>query len=246
MFPWTEIWVEDSYTMTTISVYNGNATLVDNVIIVSLNPNGYLEIASWPQMPFFSILDDIWYDDPVFEDEMKIIEKAKANGVIAGEGWYLEGDLKITQNITNFCFYGDPTFNMEFTYVNDRSVDVVVDSKIPDGRIVMIDLDNAAFETRSIDDLVVKLDRDQIERVDSLEDLVAQVGGTEAGYHALYSDLGITVFVYVPHFSAHTITIESVLSRVPNLLAPSLTAVVFVVITTVGILVRGRSTEGEY
>lgn len=247
---WTEIWIEYNNTVTNIIIDNGNATIDNNTISVQLNENGHLDISTWTEMPYFPIIDELWYDAE-YEEEMMLIEEAREDGLIAGEGWYFEGDRKqgyYEEDLDNsdFAFYEDPTFNMEFIDMGDDIVDVVVDSGIPDGRIVMINLNDEAIEANSVDDLSVKLDGKKIEHTKTLDKLMDQVDGDEAKFYALFGDEGITVFVYVPHFSTHTITIESILSSTSNILVPTVLALVLVAVAVLAILLRGKKAKEEY
>jgi hypothetical protein len=253
--PWTEVWIESENTTTCITIYNGNYSIVNNTITILLFENGYLEINTWVNMPIFPVIPDLWYDDPYYEDEMEIIESARQEGYIAGEGWYYEeeeeyryydGDYEMENS--DFYSYDDPTFNMEFLYISDDGIEIEVESRIPEGRIVMVNLDEEALEAHTIEDLLVKLDDNEIEETDSLEELTEQVGSTEAKFFALFSEEGTTVFVYVPHFSVHTITIESILGSagvVANVLLPATLACVVIAVAALGVFIRRKKSNEE-
>ena len=251
---WAEIWIESENTTTSIFVNLGNATIENNTITVNLSPNGYLDINTWAYIDYYPIFDDIWYNDMEYEEEFALIEMAKEEGLIAAEGWYFEGgdeygypqgDMQRGMENYDYYSYDDPTFNMEFVEYDD-GLDITVESYIPEGRIVMLNLNDEAIEAHSIDDLLVKLDDEKIEATETLEELMEEVDGTEAKYFALFSDSGTTVFVYVPHFSVHTITIESLFTTSLDILVPTLLAVVFVAITALVVVLKGRKGKDEF
>jgi hypothetical protein len=245
--PWTEIWIEYNNTITTLVIYNGNATIENQSVIVNLNPNGYIEINSWVEIPYYPIIDDIWYDEKEYDYEKELVEMARKEGKIAGEGWFFEGDYeKGDMKNSDYTFYDDPTFQMEFKDMGDDLIDIEVDSKNPEGRIVMINLNKEALDADSLDDLLVKLDGGKIDSTESLDELMEDVGGSEARYFALFGEEGTTVFVYVPHFSTHTITIESILSASSNILVPAVLALVFVAIAASIIYLRGRKVKDDF
>jgi len=245
--PWSEIWIESNNATTSIWIKDGNATIDNNTITVHLNANGYLNINTWSNMPFFPTLEEVWYYEPEYEEEMELIEKGREDGFIAGEGWYfeIEGFQEQVGDNFNFNFYGDPTFNMDLIKIGDERFDVLVDSQIPEGRIVTINLNRDALEAESIDNLLVKLDSNEIQHTATLEELMELVGGSEAKYFALFGEEGTTVFVYVPHFSTHTITIESILSTTFDVLVPTVFALVFIAVAASVILLRGRKDKDE-
>jgi hypothetical protein len=245
--PWTEIWIEYNNTITNLVIYNGNATIENQTITVDLNPNGYIEVNSWVEIPYYPFFDDIWYDDMEYDDEMYLVEMAREEGIIAGEGWFFEGDYQEgDMKNSDYTAFDDPTFQMEFTDLGDDLIDIKVDSRNPEGRIVMINLNKEALEAESLDDLLVKLDGSKIESTESLDELMEQVDGSEARYFALFGEEGTTVFVYVPHFSIHTITIESVLSVTSNILVPAVLALVLVAAAASIIYLRGRKAKDDF
>lgn len=256
--PWNEIWIESENTTTYFTLYNGDYTVDNNTISILLEKSSYLELNTWVSMPIFPVIPDIWYDDPEFEDEMETIELAKQEGYIAGEGWYYEdneeyqyyeGDTRMDNS--DFYSYEDPTFNMEFLYISDEGIEIEVESRIPEGRVVMVNLDEEALEAKSIEDLIVKLDDEKIGETGTLEELMDQVGGTDAKYFAMFSEKGTTVFVYVPHFSTHTITIESVLGSggilgaAANVVLPAVLALVVVAVAALAVFIKGKKNQDE-
>ncbi len=246
--PWTEIWIESENTTTSIWINDGNATITNNTVTILLNANGYLDISTWANQPFYPVLDEVWYSDVEFEEEMELIEMGIEEGFIAGEGWYfeLEGFQENGYYNFEFDFYGDTTFNMELIKLGDERFDFLVDSQIPEGRVVTINLNKEALEAGSIDELLVRLDGDKIEATRTLEELMGLTNDGEAKFFPLFSDDGTKVFVYVPHFSIHTITIESVLSTTPNILVPGVLALLFIAVATFVVLLRGRKADDEY
>ncbi len=244
---WTDIWIEYNNTITNLMIYNGNASIENQTITVDLNLNGYIQISSWVEIPYYPIFDDIWYDGMENEYEMELIEKGREQGIIAGEGWFYKGDYQESgMKNSDYTFFNDPTFKMEFNDLGNNLIDIEVDSKNPEGRVVMINLNKKALEVGSLDDLLVKLDGNVIKSTKSLDELMDEVGGSKAKYYAMFGDEGTTVFVYVPHFSTHTITIESVLSVTSNILVPGILAIVLVAAAASVLYLRGRKAKDEF
>ncbi len=243
-YSWDEVWIEYNGTTTSIWIQNGLAEIDNNTVTIELGPSGRIDISTWAEMPYFDYYMEPWDDDWEYEEDRGLIDTAIEDGVLAAVGYlFAEGG---EEQWSNSNYYDDPTFQMEFTDVEENLIEIEVDSRIPEGRIVSINLNQGALNISELGELLVKLDGTPIEAYDTLEELTELVGGPEAGYYVLFGDSGNTVFVYVPHFSTHTITLENVLSSMPNILVPTVLAAVFIAVTTLAIIMRGRRNQDDF
>jgi hypothetical protein len=261
--PWETIWVKSDNTTTSINSYNGTITINGQTIEIQLSAYGYLDIYTYVEYPAPPVVNDFWYKDLNITQRESIITDAKNNGTITAEGWYTKSDLQLpTTNVSNqasnqirhgdvtsnYYTYDDPTFQMTFNNVNKTGVDVVVNSQIPNGRIVIINVDKTLLQTTSIEKLLVSLDSTAINPTDTLESLMKKVQNkdTNASYYALAGEQLTTVFVYVPHFSTHTISIKTLTSgitAVSNVILPIILSVLFICLFIGGIIVKKRKQQ---
>jgi hypothetical protein len=265
--PWQTIWIKSDNTTTTISSYNGTVTINGQIIEVELSAYGYLDIYTYVEYPSPPVVNDFWYDDLNITREEIMIEDAKINGTISAEGWVTLESMPVSMGMetsteweqvklanaysNNYYTYDDPTFEMTFNNIENTGVDVVVISQIPTGRIVIINVDKEVIQTTSIEELLVSIDDSQISKVTTLEDLMVKVENkdTDGAYYALSGEKLTTVFVYVPHFSTHTISIKSLTSgvgAVSNIILPIILSVLFICLFTGGIIVKKRKQQDDY
>ena len=140
---------------------------------------------------------------------------------------------------------------MTFNNVDKTGVDVVVNSQIPNGRIVIINVDKDLLQTTSVEKLLVSFDSTTINSTDTLESLMEKVQNkdTSASYYTLTGEQLTTVFVYVPHFSTHTISIKSLTSgitAVSNVVIPIILSILFSCLFIGGIIVKKRKKQDEF
>jgi hypothetical protein len=265
--PWQTIWIKSDNTTTSINSYNGTVTINGQAIEVELSAYGYLDIYTWVEYPAPPVVNDFWYDDLNITREQMIIEDAKRNGTISAEGWVTNEptiapsmdeqsteweEVKIANTASNnYYTYDDPTFEMTFNNVDNNGVDVVVNSQISTGRIVIINVDKEVIQNTSVEDLLVSIDDSKISKVTALEDLMEKVENKDAdgAYYALSGERLTTVFVYIPHFSTHTISIKSLTSgiaTVSNVILPIILSVLFIGLTIGGIVVNKRKQKDDF
>ena len=265
--PWQTVWIKSDNTTTTISSYNGTVTINGQMIEVELSPYGYLDIYTYVEYPTPPVVNDFWYDDLNITLEQMIIEDAKRNGTISAEGWVTNEptmvpsaaeqstdweQVKIANTASNnYYTYDDPTFEMTFNNIDKSGVDVVVNSQIPNGRIIIINVDKEVIQNTSIEKLLVSIDDSKISQVIALEDLMEKVEyqDAEGAYYALSGEQLITVFVYVPHFSTHTISIKSLASGiavVSNVILPIILSILFICLFIGGIIIKKRKQQDDF
>ena len=73
-----------------------------------------------------------------------------------------------------------------------------------------------------LDDIIVKYDGDAIDEVFNVEELFDLGGNTELGWLRFLTTTGLYVFVRVPEFSEHTITISSIVEAIGGITAVAL------------------------
>lgn len=264
--PWQTIWIKSNNTTTSINSYNGTVTINKQTIEIELSTYGYLDIYTWVEYPAPPVVNDFWYGDLNISREEGMIEDAKNNGIITAEGWITsdtisapspEKQSKEWEQIkmanaasNNYYTYDDPTFEMTFNNVDKKGVDVIVNSQISTGRIVIINVDKEVVQTTSIEELLISIDDTQIGKVTTLEDLMIKVENkdTNGAYFALLGEQLTTIFVYVPHFSTHTISIKTLTSKIAafsNVIIPIILSVLFICLAIGGILVKKRKRQDD-
>ncbi len=261
--PDIEIKSNNTYTSITISnASNGDFTIHGQTIEINLNAYESLDIFSWFEWPVPSEVNDFWYNDLNITQDKTVIENAKNNGTIPAEGWYTKNELQpptnqlsnqITQGdvTSNYYTYDDPTFNMNFNSIDGTGVEVIVDSQIPTGRIVIINVDKEVLQTTSFEKLLVSFDSVVINPTDTLETLMEKVQNKDMdpAYYALSGERLTTVFVYVPHFSTHTISIKSLTSGIAaasNVILPIILSALFICLSIGGIILQKRKQQDDF
>ncbi len=189
--PWQTIWIKSDNTTTSINSYNGTVTINGQTIEVELSAYGYLDIYTYVEYPAPPVVNDFWYNDLNITQEQTVIEDAKRNGTISAEGWVTDDTIqppsaeasptdwdqvKMANSASNnYYTYDDPTFEMTFNKIDKTGVDVVVNSEIPTGRIVIINVDKEVLQTTSVEKLLVSFDNTTINPTDTLETLMEKV-----------------------------------------------------------------------
>jgi hypothetical protein len=251
---WHSIQLTLDDVVTSITVTNGTISSTDRTITIQLEAYGSLDTYSGIQYPAPKVVNDFWYSDLNIEKEKTIIEGAKNSGVIPAEGWCTNDSARPPQAPTsgsvasNYYTYNDPTFNMNFSSIGRNNVDIVVNSEIPAGRIVIINIQNKVLETSSLNGLLVSIDNAGITQTSTLEDLMSKVEAkdTTGAYYALMGEQLITVFVFVPHFSTHTISIRTLTSLMPgfsSVMLPIFLSAAFIAMIIVGLLLQRRRKD---
>jgi hypothetical protein len=95
------------------------------------------------------------------------------------------------------------------------------------------------------------MDDTQINPTETLQDLMekAEMKDSQAGYYALAGEHLTTVFVYVPHFSTHTISIKSLTSGVAaisNVILPIILSALFICLSIGAIILQKRKQRDDF
>ncbi len=244
---WEEVWLTGDNFTCSVWVDRGSIDIDEASNTLTINntyKNAWVSFSAWLDMPYFyDFAEEPWFDDLEYDDR-GIIETAVEEGLLAAVG-YLFVDEESGQDWSNSDTFNDPSFQMEFTNIEDNSFDVEVESYIQEGRIVSINVNEDALDADDISDLLVLMDDEEIIACHSLEELTEMQDGTEAGYYAVFGETQTTIFVYVPHFSTHTITVQSIVGSMPNIIAPGVLAIAFVAIAIVAVVQRGKKGQEE-
>lgn len=265
--PWHDLQLTTDDIVTSLTLAGGNITTTNQTVTITLDPYGTLTSYSWINYPVPDVINDYWYNDLNIQDNKTMIDNAIATGVIPAEGWCtgnfvytnavklpdnMTGNLTEVQGfaptpvpISNCYHYNDPSFNMTFDNISHNAVDVIVDSQIPTGRIIIINLQRSVLNATSISDILVSIDNADIPAIPSLETLMTMVENkdTTGAYYPLMGENLVSVFVYIPHFSTHIVSIKTLTSPLPMLtsgIVPVVLAAVFLTAIVLGFVVQRR------
>lgn len=243
---WEEVWLTGDNFTCSIWVDRGTIDIneASNTLTINTYKNAWVSFSAWLDMPYmYDYIEEPWFDDLEYDDR-GLVETAVEEGLLAAVG-YLMVDEESGQDWSDADTFNDPSFQMEFTNIEDNSFDVEVESYIQEGRIVSINVNEDALDAQDISDLLVFMDDEKIIACDSLEELTEMQDGTEAGYFAVFGETQTTIFVYVPHFSAHTITVQGIIGSIPNIIVPGVLAIAFIAVAIVAVVHRGKKSQDE-
>jgi len=108
------------------------------------------------------------------------------------------------------------------TEVGHQSVKIVVSSEEPEGRTVVVDLDNEVLQFSTPSELLVLFDGEPIQMADDYNDIFdATDDNGKAEYLITVGEGGNQLLVSVPHFSTHTIEVKVVRSTSTSVSSPN-------------------------
>ncbi len=115
------------------------------------------------------------------------------------------GELRIQKNKADFMNY-TYGLNARVKMNKENHVQVTVESENHEGKVIMLTFNKSNMQYGNNHKIIVKIDGKKIQLTN---DTNVFSGGTE-GKYAVYSNGNqVTVFVYIPHFSDHTVDVES-------------------------------------
>jgi len=91
--------------------------------------------------------------------------------------------------------------------IQGRKIVLNVDSSVPRGKTIMVDLDKGSFPIGRIEDISVTFDGEKIGLADSLADVLNPNDDEKPEFFVLWGSKGAQVLISIPRFSAHTIEI---------------------------------------
>ena len=179
-----------------VLIFTGSASINGNQITVSLGNTNYTfgDYSFRGGSVIFIRTDDWQIPSNVREKIINGIKDGKVAGQIdiSGRG---ESDF---MNYT-YDFHASVSVSM-------NSISVVVSSENHTGKVVVINVDKNKLQYDSSHKIVVKIDGKEATNT-TVTNVLA--GGSEYKYAVINGTAEVTVVVYVPHFSSHTLTIES-------------------------------------
>ncbi len=214
-------------------IHTGKATVEGNVIKIKIGENNY-EFGNYTYKggSVIFIRNNAWH----FRERVRnMIIKAIAEGKMGGE-------LRIGSNGKHdFVNY---TYGFHAMVKNEEKnhISVTVESENHEGKVVMITVDKNNLQYDSSHKIVVKLDGQELQMT-SENDVLA--GGSEGKYAVIDGGNEVTLMVYVPHFSEHTLDVESQptsgvaeIMGNPMLMGAAIAIVLIIVIAAIIILKR--------
>ncbi len=127
----------------------------------------------------------------------KIMEGIE-EGKVAGELCVCNG----THDFVNYSYQ----FQVQVKVQERNRLQLQVSSENPEGKVMVINANKEDLQYDAQHKIIVKFDG-QMAKETTVDDVMA--GGTEAKYAVVDNGDYVSVLVYIPHFSTHTIDIES-------------------------------------
>ena len=240
---WDEMYISTGNITTMLWVSYGTAEVSGNTITVHTYPGASISTSSWIEYGWEYEYQEPWFEDMPSEGDKGALESAMENGLMAAVGYLFMGDGGTQYDDARAL--NDPSFQLEFMNVEQDRFQVQVDSDIETGRIVTLNVNKDALDAGDIHDIEVLLDNEDVKACGSIEDLVDLQGGAEAGYYMVSGESQNTIFVYVPHFSTHIITVGLADSLMGGILLPGLLAVGFIATIVALAVIRQRRNRDE-
>jgi len=119
--------------------------------------------------------------------------------------------------------------------IQDRKIILIVDSNMPKGKTIMVDLDSRSLLITKIEEVIVVFDGEKIEMSSSLADVLNPNDDDKPEYFILWGSKGTQVLISIPSFSAHTIEIIYIPST-QKVVEPTTLVIVAVALLALGII----------
>ena len=179
-----------------VLVFTGSASVTGKQVIINLGTNDF-QFGNYTYRggSVVFIRTSLWH----FNEKLRQkIMNAIANGKVGGE-IMIHGNREDFMNYT----YG---FHAQVMKEEQNMVKIQVQSESHMGKVVLIDINKTQMQYNSNHKITVKIDGNEL-KMTSETDVLA--GGTEGKYAVVDNGNFVTVMVYVPHFSEHTVNVES-------------------------------------
>jgi hypothetical protein len=242
-YQWDEAYLTAGNVTCSIWVNYGTLEIDGQHIIIQTYPGASVSTSSWIDYGWTYEYQEPWFSDVPSEGDKGAIEGAMESGLMAAVGYLFMGDDGVQSNDAQTM--NDPSFQLEFTNVEQNRFQVQVDSDITTGRIVTLNVNREMLEAQNVDEIKVLLDGENVHACGSMEVLVDMQGGAEAGYYMVSGTNQNTIFVYVPHFSTHIITVGLTESQVVNVVLPAAVAAAFIAAAVGVVMVRGKRNKDD-
>lgn len=204
----------------TIIISRGSYALDNKTITISLLDEGKAIFLAWPEGG----------------EAREYVEEGIANGTIGAEVRVAKGRPIEREHFTNI--------ETDVVYENG-TITMNVGSEEEAGKILVITVDN---ETVSQGALKVTYDGEEIQPVEKWKDLASALKQSDAEngtavYFIRPCEGGYQIFIAVPHFSDHTITIQGMAEVIKPLAAYVVVGAVAVIAAAAAVLFRKRKEE---
>jgi len=240
--PWKEAWIASDELSGSLHVENGNISVEGSVITVTLEKGGYASFSAYTILPMFMTV----LGPDVKSEDMYDMKNAIADGQVGAEITIGSGG---ENSATPPSSGGAPTYNtvrydtsleLRPKSFDGNRIEIEVSSERTGGRVVMVNVEKTVMSVGNLNDVSVKLDGNPVALTADPAGVLS-ASGTSARAHLVIGSGGATLLVYVPHFSAHTITLEKTVaaSTIRTILVPILGAVA-VTAAAFGLIARRR------
>ncbi|MFO7618909.1 MAG: hypothetical protein R6W91_04570 [Thermoplasmata archaeon] len=225
-----------------IWVDRGTIDIAGSMVTVHTYPGAYLSTSSWIEYAWQYQYAEPWFVEEAPSDDRGAINGAIENGLMAAVGYLFMGESGAQYSDSKAL--NDPSFKLEFQNVEQNRFQVEVQSEIKNGRIVTLNVNKDALDAESAKDLKVLLDDQKIRACGSMEELVDLQGGSKSGYYMVSGNSQSSIFVYVPSFSTHVITV-GLADGLGGVVLPMALAVGFMAIVVGLVIHRGKRNRDE-
>ncbi len=134
------------------------------------------------------------------------VPKEIRNKIMAGiRDGKVGGEMYVGVNGTDFVNYSYQ-MRAQIEVKEQNHLRIQVSSEDSEGKVMIINAEKSMLQYDENHKIVVKFDGKEIKET-SVDDVMA--GGTEAKYAVVDNGDDVSVMVYIPHFSEHTIDVES-------------------------------------
>ena len=273
-FPYNEISISGNNTQGSLMTDNG--TFEINNTRISLNLSGYSTFNGYyyEPIPLNSIFIDKYYSEEKFEDKEiwegdynkdgmsydengKLVDSGaplydRLNEAIKNDKIALETSFSIKdEKVSNEVNYYNENIETKLLLAdkNQGIIKIEVSSDDPEGKVVMIDLDEEFLSVSDFNEILVKFDDEVINHTYDINNVLGT--SNEALFHLISGEKGVGLLVYVPSFSKHTISVEKQVQNIVvvpgtsevNKLLPTAMAVGITVLGAVVLVRRGKKEQ---
>lgn len=247
--PWYYQWDEAYLTFGNIScslwVDRGYIEIDGRDITVHTYPGASISTSAWIDYgwTYQYAYEEPWFEDIPSEDDKGAVEQAMGDGLMAAVGYLFQGEGGARYSDAEPM--NDPTFQLEFKNVERNRFQVQVSSDVETGRIVTLNVNKQALQAENMEQVRVMLDGDACTACGSMGELVDMQGGTGAGYYVVSGQSQNTIFVYVPHFSTHIISVDLSGTDIVNVVLPAAVAAAFIAAAVGLVYLRGKRNDDD-
>jgi hypothetical protein len=235
---WDEAYLTSGNISCSIYVDRGTLEINGNQMTIHTTAGAYVSTSTYMDYGRTNEYTEPWFSDVSIEDDKGAIEGAIESGLMAAVGYMFTDEAGNQYNDAETM--NDPSFQLQFMNVEQNKFEVQVDSDIETGRIVTLNVNKESLNAENMKDVNVLLDNDDVRACGSMEELVDMQGGADAGYYMVSGTSQNTIFVYVPHFSTHIITVGLDASQIVNVVLPGAIAIGFIAVAVGLVYMRGN------